>query len=129
MPTQARRRRLDGQRRLPGQKSKSDYSAERRVSMEAKELTKQLLDNLLPEVEQWIRTTAEDDPAKAAELVIKVAEFNIPKVARIEFDVRMLSDKDLLAELMRREAEEKHKLLSAPASMADGDVEDAEIVQ
>lgn len=49
-----------------------------------KALIQKALDNLVPNIEVWILEIAGDDPARAAELVLKMAEFSTPKLARKE---------------------------------------------
>jgi hypothetical protein len=43
-----------------------------------------VFEKLAPEVEGWIREVAETDPARAAELVLRLAEYFVPKLARTE---------------------------------------------
>jgi len=68
-----------------------------KVTQEARELVKQLLDANLPYLQSWIVSTAEgilDDktgkyivqpnPAKACEIVQNLVEYSVPKLARTE---------------------------------------------
>jgi len=68
-----------------------------KVTQEARELVKQLLDANLPYLQSWIVSTAEgilDDktgkyivqpnPAKACEIVQNLIEYSVPKLARTE---------------------------------------------
>jgi len=68
-----------------------------KVTQEARELVKQLLDANLPFLQSWIVSTAEgilDDatgkyivqpnPAKACEIVQNLVEYSVPKLARTE---------------------------------------------
>jgi len=68
-----------------------------KVTQEARELVKQLLDANLPFLQSWIVATAEgilDDktgkyivqpnPAKACEIVQNLVEYSVPKLARTE---------------------------------------------
>jgi hypothetical protein len=43
-----------------------------------------VFEKLAPEVEAWIREVAAEDPARAVELVLRMAEYFIPKLARAE---------------------------------------------
>ena len=55
-----------------------------KATAEVREVFKRILDDLAPEAEQWIRQTAEEDPKGAADLLLKLAEFHVPKLARTE---------------------------------------------
>ena len=39
---------------------------------------------LAPDLEGWIRRAAEENPAKAADLVVRMAEYHVPKQNRME---------------------------------------------
>jgi uncharacterized protein YegL len=43
-----------------------------------------LLQRKAPQVEAWLDTVAQDDPAKAIDCLTKLAEFVLPKLARQE---------------------------------------------
>lgn len=43
-----------------------------------------LLDNSAPKIQGWLDEVAETDPAKAVDLLVKVAEYVVPKLARSE---------------------------------------------
>lgn len=75
-----------------------------KVTGEARETFRKIFEGLAPEAEDWIRETAEGktetivgedgsektvqsvspDPGKAADLLLKMAEYHIPKLGRIE---------------------------------------------
>ena len=55
-----------------------------KATAEIRSLFAKMLDGLAPEVEGWIRKVAEDDPGRAADLTLKLAEFHVPKLARTE---------------------------------------------
>lgn len=40
--------------------------------------------DLEPDLKRWIQDTAAEDPAKAADLLIRMAEYHFPKLARSE---------------------------------------------
>jgi hypothetical protein len=44
----------------------------------------ELLRGNLPQVQQWLNDAAKDDPAKAVDLILKMAEFCLPKLQRTE---------------------------------------------
>jgi hypothetical protein len=58
-----------------------------------------------PELEDWIRAAAKKDPGRGAELVLKLAEFYVPKLQRLNIDLTKVAMEDIAAELARREAE------------------------
>ena len=49
-----------------------------------KKLIEAALDNLAPSLEVWVMEISGEDPARAAELVLKMAEYVTPKLARKE---------------------------------------------
>ncbi len=55
-----------------------------KVTKEAREVFRALLEKKGPELEQMIDETRATDPGKAADLVLKAAEFCIPKLGRTE---------------------------------------------
>ncbi len=50
-----------------------------RSTAEIKELLNQIISNNLDNINQWIKKVSKDDPAKALELLLKVAPFVLPK--------------------------------------------------
>lgn len=67
-----------------------------KITNEVKEAFGNLLQNKLPEFEQWLDRVAENDPAKALELAIKISERFVPTLARQE--ITGLDGKDLNVE-------------------------------
>lgn len=74
-----------------------------KVTKETREVFKRILDNLAPEIEAWLRETAHGieiektlpdgstcigrfgaDPGKAVDVLLKLAEFSVPKLNRTE---------------------------------------------
>jgi hypothetical protein len=43
-----------------------------------------LAENLVGELQEWIERVAVDDPARAADLLLRCFEYHIPKVTRLE---------------------------------------------
>ena len=41
-------------------------------------------ENLAPELEGWLRTGAAESPLKAADILVRMAEYHLPKLARNE---------------------------------------------
>src|SRR5215831_14681965 len=75
-----------------------------RVTVEVRESFKKMFDGLVEDVEQWIRLGAEKDPLEAASLVIRMAEFHIPKLQRLNIDLAQIPIEEIAVELARREA-------------------------
>jgi hypothetical protein len=84
--------------RLPGVPNK--------VTQEGRALFLAAFERMSPDFEGWVRAAAETDPAKAAGLLVSLAEFALPKLARVEKGISDASDDDLLAEIRRRQAEQ-----------------------
>ena len=55
-----------------------------KVTREVKEAFAMVLQNKLPEFESWLERVAEEDPAKAIDLAIKLSERFVPALARQE---------------------------------------------
>ena len=55
-----------------------------RVTNEARAAFCRMFERLGPDLEGWIRREAEDEPGKAAALVLSLAEYHIPKLGRLE---------------------------------------------
>ena len=54
------------------------------VTAQAHSIFLRTFQNLEKDLEQWIRTAAEENPAKAADLLIRMAEYHFPKQGRLE---------------------------------------------
>lgn len=91
--------------KLTPTQAKNPRKATKKIQAEVKLMIKQMLDGLMPDLEGYIRQTAETDPGKAAELLIRLAEFEVPKLGRMDVKVAQISDHELLLELERRERE------------------------
>jgi len=68
-------------------------------------LFQQIFARVGPELEDWSRAAAKTDPGGGAEFVLKVAEFYVPKLQRLNIDLTKVAIEDIAAELARREAE------------------------
>ncbi|MBL0142642.1 MAG: hypothetical protein IPP91_11215 [Betaproteobacteria bacterium] len=55
-----------------------------KVTTEAREIFKGIVERNAGKVEAWLAEVAKENPAKATELFLKLAEFNIPKLTRME---------------------------------------------
>jgi hypothetical protein len=55
-----------------------------KVTSAAREAFLATFGKLEGDLETWIRAGAEDDPLKAADLLIKMAEYHFPKLGRTE---------------------------------------------
>lgn len=55
-----------------------------KITADARETFRLVFENLAPEAEGWIRAAAKKNPAKGAELLLRLAEHFAPKIARHE---------------------------------------------
>jgi len=55
-----------------------------KITKEVKEAFSMVLHNKLPELERWLTQVSHDDPAKAAEILMKLSERFLPILARTE---------------------------------------------
>lgn len=69
--------------RQAGKKS-SRAGTPNKVTGEARECFQLLIDNNAPRLQQWIDEVAKDNPAKALDLFLRLAEFIVPKLQRTE---------------------------------------------
>jgi hypothetical protein len=73
-----------------------------KVTQEGRELFRLAFEELSGDFQGWIRSAAQEDPGKAAALVLSLAEFAIPKLARQVTTLVDATDEELLAEVKRR---------------------------
>ena len=55
-----------------------------KATAEAREAFKNLMEKNTPQMQKWLDEVAQDDPAKALDLMLKIAEFVLPKLQRQE---------------------------------------------
>lgn len=84
------------------------------MTADARESFRLVFDSLVPEAEKWIRSAARKNPAKGAELLLRLAEYFVPKVSRHELTGR--DGKDLLENLTDEQLEERLRALMAKAT-------------
>jgi hypothetical protein len=58
--------------------------SENKISKDTKEAFKQLVESNLDNMTNWVSTIAETDPNKAMQLMLQMAEYFIPKLARVD---------------------------------------------
>ncbi|HET6412640.1 MAG TPA: helix-turn-helix domain-containing protein [Anaeromyxobacter sp.] len=78
------------------------YGVPNLVTTESRDLFRHLVEDNLPELERWLEETAKTDPGKAVELFLRLAEWVVPKLARVEFGIEDYTDAEMLAEVRRR---------------------------
>ena len=59
-----------------------------KISEEIREAFQMVLENKLPDLERWIQQTAQDDPAKAVDLLIKLSNRFVPELSRQELTAK-----------------------------------------
>lgn len=55
-----------------------------KITKEVREAFSMILQNKLPDLERWLTQVSHDDPAKAAEILMKLSERFLPILARTE---------------------------------------------
>lgn len=55
-----------------------------KITRDVREAFRKLLENNTDKLEKWLRRVGTKDPARALDLVVKFAEFHMPKLARTE---------------------------------------------
>jgi hypothetical protein len=71
-------------KRVPNPRGRVKGS-QNKATIEFKTALNQLLESSTPEMIGWLERVAKDDPAKALDLIGKLAEYVYPKLARSEF--------------------------------------------
>ena len=69
------------------------------TTQEIREVIQELISTNLDNMAHWVDRVAQDNPAKAIELMIRLSEFIIPKLKSIENDNSLMSDE---LELIKR---------------------------
>ena len=57
-------------------------------------------ETLAPELEGWIRSGATENPLKAAEILVRMAEYHVPKLAKSEIEASGPGGGPLVVELV-----------------------------
>lgn len=55
-----------------------------KITEEIREAFQMVLENKLPDLERWLQQTAQDDPAKAIDLMLKLSNRFLPELSRQE---------------------------------------------
>ena len=55
-----------------------------KITEEIREAFQMVLENKLPDLERWLQQTAQDDPAKAIDLLLKLSNRFLPELSRQE---------------------------------------------
>jgi hypothetical protein len=67
-----------------GNKAGRPKGTPNKATAEAREAFRKLVTTNLPKMQEWLDQVAMDDPYKAIDLMIKMSEFVLPKLARQE---------------------------------------------
>lgn len=63
-----------------------------KTTAECKEAISELIAGNLPKMQTWLDKVAEDEPAKAFDLLVKMMEFSVPKLSRMESKETITND-------------------------------------
>lgn len=74
--------------------------ASNRVTNETREAFNLLIENNLDKLQEWLDTIAENDPKAAFDIVLKLAEYVIPKLQRQEHRVEFDEPKQFTVEVL-----------------------------
>lgn len=55
-----------------------------RATAEVRAAIAKLMEETAPKMQDWLERVAAEDPARALDIVVKLAEYHIPKLGRIE---------------------------------------------
>jgi hypothetical protein len=67
-----------------GNPSGRPKGSKNKITEEIRSAFQLVLENKLPDLERWIQQTAQDDPAKAVDLLIKLSNRFVPELSRQE---------------------------------------------
>ena len=81
--------------------------AENRTTIEFREALNDVLEFSAPQIREWLMMVAAEDPAKALDLITKLAEYCYPKLARQEQIVKDGDKYEDLLEKVERERKEQ----------------------
>ena len=59
-----------------------------KITEEIREAFKMVLENKLPDLELWLQQTAQTDPAKAVDLLLKLSNRFLPELSRTELTAK-----------------------------------------
>jgi hypothetical protein len=90
-----------------------------RMTRDARETFRLVFEALAPELEDWIRTAASRSPAKAAELLLRLAEHFVPRLARNEVTTNSDGPLVVVVRSYARPEHQKGSLDSDAASASD----------
>jgi hypothetical protein len=75
-----------------------------RVTADARAVLQAVFEEQAPLVSGWFASVAQEDPGRALDALLRLAEYHIPKLGRLELDLTKMTPEQLLAELERRAA-------------------------
>lgn len=55
-----------------------------KATREVREVFRAVFEKLAPNAEGWILAAGKEDPAKGADLLLRLAEYHVPKLGRLE---------------------------------------------
>lgn len=88
----------------------------------------ELVEANITEVQQWLDFVAFDDPAKAIDLLLRMLEFSVPKLSRVEASIRDndgVGIEDLtIGDLQKIIAEHRPPIIGEAEEVEEGEFED-----
>jgi hypothetical protein len=73
-----------------------------RTTLDVRQAIAKVAEANAPNVSLWLAEI--EDPGKRLDLFLRMLEYHVPKLARMELDVTKLTPEQILAELERRES-------------------------
>lgn len=75
-----------------------------KATADARAVFQALFEEQAPKAAGWFAEVASENPAKALECLLRLAEYHVPKLAQLKVDLGAMPVEDILAELERRAA-------------------------
>lgn len=99
-------------------KKSSRKGRQNKTTAEIKEAFQKLIVGNLDNLDAWIKEIAQNDPAKAFDLILKISDYVVPKLTRQEF-VTGFQDYDDVMNMSEEERDARIKELLEKAKKSD----------
>ncbi len=94
----------------------SRKGVENKATGEIREAFKLLVEKQVPKLDAWVTEIAKKDPAKALGLIVKLSDFIIPRLSRIE-----TKDLTSIEQMLRMSPEEREARIKRIKEQLNGD--------